>query len=541
MKKALKWIGIAAVCLVVLGIIGYLALYIYDPGICWPKPGISQREIPAGVATDAVVVIENVNIIPMDSERVLEVQTVVIEAGHITQIGNSGEVEPPADAHVVDGDGQYLIPGLSDMIVHTNGSENDLLVYLTNGVTNIRIMGQDPPSILKWRNEIRAGTRVGPNMWVWWPQFESNSWDDEQGMERSTRGGMIYLHSPEEAKKLVTEMAALDVDGIKAHVVFNSEVYLAIVEAAAQHNLPFDGHAPIDHNIHNSDRVCAESDCWNDFRRMGVPALTHVEELVKMTAWTDGVPHSASDETIRGMAQDAANDNLAVTTSVFLMRSIIDQAVDLEGMLAGMPELKYVHPGVYSGMKWGPNESGANYYGELGTYPWYPNYLASIEKMLLALNESGVLLMSGTDVPMAVIVPGFSLHDELATMADVGLSPYDVLKTSTYNPALYLGELDTFGTVEVGKRADLVLLKANPLEDINNTREIAGVMVSGRYFDRADLDTILELVAKDYEKAATTQSLIEIAFPIVVILLLVVVIWIVVQQVRKRKSKQVTS
>lgn len=535
MKKALKWIGIAAVSLVVLGIIGYLALTIYDPGLAWVKPGIPQRKIPAGVDTTAIF--ENVTVIPMDSNRTLEGQSVVIEAGRISAIGQSGEIDVPTDAYTIDGSGKFLIPGLSDMIVHTDGSENDLLVYLANGVTNIRIMGEDPPDVLKWRDQINEGKRVGPTMWVWWPQIESNDLDDETGMERSTRGGKTYVHTPEEAEKLVAEAAAMGVDGIKAHVVVSSDIYLAVVESAAQYGLPYDGHAPVDHNIHSSYRICEEEDCWNDFMSMGVPALTHVEELVKLAAWTDGVPHTASDETIYKMAQDAANENMAVTTSVFLMRTIIDQAADLEGELADLPEIKYIHPIVFE-FRWAP---GPNPYVDLGTQPWYPNYLASIERMLLALNESGVLLMSGTDVPVPLMVPGFSLHDELETMVDIGLSSYDVLKTSTYNPALYLGKLDTFGTVEVGKRADLVLLEPNPLEDINNTRDIAGVMVRGRYFDRADLDTILELVAKDYEKAKTNYTIIEIAFPIIVVLLLVVVIGIVVRNIRRRKANQVSS
>jgi len=139
---------------------------------------------------------------------------------------------------------------------------------------------------------------------------------------------------------------------------------------------------------------------------------------------------------------------------------------------------------------------------------------------------------------MRRMVPGFSLHDELETMVDVGLSPYDGLKTSTYNPALYLGELDEFGTVEVGKRADLVLLEANPLEDIANTREIAGVVAQGRYFSRADLDQILESVAEDNEAAKTTQTVLEIAFPIVVVLLLVTLVWFIV---RRRKASLISS
>lgn len=151
------------------------------------------------------------------------------------------------------------------------------------------------------------------------------------------------------------------------------------------------------------------------------------------------------------------------------------------------------------------------------------------------LNEDGVRLMSGTDTPLAYEVPGFSLHQELETLADVGLSPYDVLKTSTYNPALYLGKLDEFGTIEVGKRADLVLLEANPLDDIMNTRQIAGMMVRGRYFDRSDLDLMLDLVSQDYEAFKTTISIAKVAYPIVVILFLAGVI---VRRLRLRKASQ---
>ncbi len=173
MKTVLKWIGIAMAVVVALVIIILVAAYIYVPDLRggWVKTGIAQDEIPAGV--DTTVVFENITVIPMDSERVLEEQTVVIEDGRIAAIGLSGEVEIPADAHVVDGEGRFLIPGLSDMHMHTFGSENDLLVYLANGVTTIRIVGGDPPAILEWRDQIRTGTRVGPSISAWWPMIEN--------------------------------------------------------------------------------------------------------------------------------------------------------------------------------------------------------------------------------------------------------------------------------------------------------------------------------------------------------------------------------
>jgi len=498
MQTVLKRFGIAAVVLVALVIIVAAGIFIYVPDTHkqWVKSGITQKEIPASV--DTSVVFENVNVIPMDSERVLEGQTVIIEDHRIAGIGISGEIDIPSDAHVVDGEGRFLIPGLSDMHMHTFGSD-------------------------------------GPSIWAWWPQIESHDFDDfELGSEFATRGGETFVHTPEEAEQLVAEVAAMGVDGIKSHGVISSEIFLALLESAAKHGLPFDGHVPIDHNFRDAERVCAGSACWNEFRAMGAPALAHVEELIKVVEWSEGSIRVASDESIRQVAQDAAEDGLWVTSTVHLFRSVVDQDSDLEGALAEMEDVRYLHPGVFD-TRWRP---GANFYADLGSRPWYPEYLSAMEKMLLALYDSGAPLMSGTDATLPLMVPGFSLHDELETMADIGLSPYDVLKTSTYNPALYLGELDEFGTVEVGKRADLVLLEANPLEDIANTREIAGVVAQGRYFSRADLDQILESVAEDNGAAKTTQTVLEIAFPIVVVLLLVTLVWFIV---RRRKASQVSS
>jgi adenine deaminase len=156
--------------------------------------------------------------------------------------------------------------------------------------------------------------------------------------------------------------------------------------------------------------------------------------------------------------------------------------------------------------------------------------------MLLALHAAGVPLMSGTDAVVPVMVPGFSLHDELETMVDIGMSPYEVLKTSTSNPALYLDQQEEFGTIEKGKRADLVLLKKNPLEDIANTREIAGTMVRGRWYSRADLDIILDKVADHYQEVETTNPAFQIIFWIGASLLGAAVLWYVVYRVRRRRS-----
>jgi hypothetical protein len=176
MKKVLRWIGIAAAALFTLALITFSVLYIYDSGDFREgavKPGIAQEEIPVGVTTS--VVFQNVNVVPMDNEQVLAGQSVVIEDGRITGIGAYGETEIPTDAHIIDGKGKFLIPGLSDMHMHTYASENQFLLYLANGVTTTRELGGSSPVVLEWRDQIRAGTRTGPDIYAFWPLIEENT------------------------------------------------------------------------------------------------------------------------------------------------------------------------------------------------------------------------------------------------------------------------------------------------------------------------------------------------------------------------------
>jgi len=539
MNRLLKRIALGVAFLVVLFVIALQALPLFMPDSAtgWLKPGISQDEIPAGVSR--TVVIKDVTVIPMDSERILEGQTVVIEDRRITGIGTAGTVSIPDDAHIIDGDGKYLIPGLADMHTHVMGAENDLLLYLANGVTTIRTLGGGHPAVLDWRDEIRKGDRVGPNIWSWWPMLETNQEESfEWGAQRAAAQGKVWIHSPEEARELVAEMAELGVDGIKSHGQ-PRDVFVALLEASNEQGLAFDGHAPEDHYFCPSGSQCeyeSGQEAWEDFRTLGVPALAHLEELVKMLNVDDIDARDVSDENIREIAQDVAEDEMWITSTVYLFQNIVDQAADLEGQLAAMDSLKYVHPGVFAGMKWGPGE---NYYVELGNRSYYSNYLSAQEKMLLALYEADASLLSGTDANSPVIVPGFSLHDELETMVGVGIPPYDALKTSTYNPALYLGELDEFGTIEEGKRADLVLLDGNPLEDITNTRKIAGVVAQGTYYTSADLDIMLEGVVQTNEEAESARATAKILYPALAVLLLVGTGFMVVR-IRRGSNKNAT-
>jgi hypothetical protein len=328
-------------------------------------------------------------------------------------------------------------------------------------------------------------------------------------------------------EKLVAEFAAQGYDGIKAHRIESTDVYQALLVSA-------DGHVPEDLIFCPDNPICVCEDrahCWDYFRSLGVEAVAHIEELIKIVEW--------SDESIRKTAQDVADDGMGISTTIALVQAIPSMILNLEDKLARTPEGKYVNPRIFDSA-WAPGE---NEYEEFDKedVEFLVEYITTCEKMLVALNEEGALLMSGTDSNEPLMAPGFSLLGELEAMVGLGISPYDALRTSTYNPAKYLNGLDEFGTIEVGKRADLVLLEANPMEDISNIRRIDGVMVRGRWYSGADLDKMLEEIAKANQAARISQMMAKIALAVVVLVLLVVLVWFVVRRVWRRGAVQVSS
>jgi hypothetical protein len=451
------------------------------------KSAIDPELSPKGI--DQTIVFTNINVIPMDSERVLERQTVVVSEGHIAKMDSGQAIQVPTGALVIDGEGKFLIPGLNDMHMHLDGSENDLLLYLANGVTTVRDMGDGPSVYLQWRDEISEGIRTGPNMVVMSPSIKEQDAITAIDEYRFFSGGVVNATTAKKAEKLVSQFAAQGYDGIKTKYNVTVEVYQTLQESARRHGLLFDGHVPEAFKPGTANSVCPGDPvgCWNAFRKLGIEAIAHADEIAEMA-------RGASQDFIRKVAQEVAADGIWVSTTFALLPDLPQQIYHLEETLARMPEVKYLNPWIYNA-KWDPKKNEWPERAEKEDMAWVPLYIDMVEKMLVALKDAGALLLSGTDAAIPFIVPGFGLHDELEALVSIGFSPYDALRTSTYNPAKYLGALRELGTVKVGKRADIVVLEGNPLEDINNTRKINGVMVRGRWFARGDLDLMLELVA----------------------------------------------
>lgn len=443
------------------------------------------------------VSITNVNVLSEDGEHFISNQTVVLEDGLIKSI-DSSEIDL-SEYRMIDGTGKYLIPGLVDAHVHLFQSPNDLLLYVANGVTQVReLIGE--PTHLKWKAEIENG-RVGPKMFVATPRL--GSFETMEGLFMETTQGFINVKNSEEARKTIKVLHQKGYDGVKIYSQLNKESYLAIAETAKSLGMPIFGHIPW-------------SVTYEDIFENGQSGIAHFEEVMNALNREFGENefgnfygreeeffkyiNDRSDE----LADNLIKHDITITSTLWLTESFVRQKFELEQVLSEVA-LEYQNPGISEWSKYIPG--GLGWLPDVNRYKMNegmtPERMISHRKYwtaygqacaLLAknLSERGVKIMAGTDANLPPTVPGFSLHDELQSLNEAGLSPVEVLKSATSTPANWLES--NAGKIATGYDANLVLLNKNPLEDISNTKAIQTVIVEGRVFNRALLDQILESV-----------------------------------------------
>ncbi len=387
-----------------------------------------------------VIAFVDANVIAMNDDAVLEHATVVVENGVITDVGPSASTMVPDEALVVCATDRYLMPGLTDMHVHFNYPE-DRLLYVASGVTTIRNMwGWEWH--LDYRDQFENKELLGPRLVTTGPIMDGDPpyWP-----------GSLSVTTAEEAREAVTSQAELGYDAIKVYNLLPIEAYEGIIAEAAERDLPVVGHVP--------DAV-------------GLKAA--------IAAGQESIEHYTGYDPL---LDDGTQERLTVESGVWNCATLVvmDNYERLEEIQANEPaELIYVNPTMVE--MW--RESTP--------------YLFGYEAYEDLLHRDGANLLIGTDVSNPYVIPGVSLHDELALSVHAGMTPYEVLHADTVGSARYLNEPDETGTVEVGKRADLLLLSANPLDDIENTRHIAGVMVNGSWYQQARLQEQLDELAEYY-------------------------------------------
>lgn len=445
------------------------------------------------------IAITDVHVLSADGESMIGGYTVLFDRSGIVAVGEG--LELPEGASIVDGRGRYLIPGLVDAHVHLKQSPNDLLVYVANGVTGIREMSGNADH-LAWRDAIEAG-RLGPRMFVASEKLERWGWFAGH-FKRWTRY-RINVRRPGDAEAVVRSLASDGYDAIKLGSILDEETYRRIDRAATESGVPLIGHFPVSVPL---DAL------WVS----GQGELAHIEELAKAIDAEFGYFRNVKeDEYLEFVAQRSddvatrlAEHDIAVVSSLWLIESIARQKAATADFVEEI-ELRYANPGLVEGTPlsrgWLPGNNAYEVGPEAGpgereaAVAYWTTFAKAHRIILRALRDKGVEVMAGTDANTAGAVPGFSLHDELVSLAKAGLSPAQSLRSATATPAKRMNHRS--GRIASGYRADMVLLRANPLEDIANTREIEGVIVDGRYLDRAQLDAILAAVEDANEESRT--------------------------------------
>ncbi|MBD1258990.1 amidohydrolase family protein [Maribacter polysiphoniae] len=428
---------------------------------------------------NATYVIKNVNVIPMTkSNKIIENATVVILDQKILSI--NGTI--PNNAKIIDGTGKWLIPGLVDMHVHTNAdlnfrensptqgatffmdTQDVMTTYIANGVTTIFELGGRVEHFGQ-RNEIAKGKVIGPRMAIA-PMINGGD---------PNNGGRI-VNNASDARQAVRSVKAEGYNFIKAYSQLNIESFQAIVDEAQKQGLKVVGHIP--------DAFKGQTE------KAFVPnfgLVAHAEEFSKQIR-----NQAKTKKEAQYFAQLSKDNDTWLTPNLIAIVKIRDQVQSLDSIRL-METLKYVHPILQD--KW---LTSNNYHKHAS--PEFIDYLDSLitfhKEMVVAFKDAGVPILAGTDAGVSGIVTGFSLHDELALLVDAGLTNEEALMAATRLPATWLEIDDAIGTVEVGKFADLVLLDANPLIEINNTRKIYGVFVNGRWIDNGKIENMLSDLAK---------------------------------------------
>lgn len=424
----------------------------------------------------------NVNVLPMDEERVLEEQTVIIQDGRILAIGGADAIGPEEGVDVIDGDDFYLVPGLTEMHGHLPEPrqsdidiKNTLFLYVANGVTTVRGM-QGDPSQFRLRDQTTHGLMVGPRLYLGSIAISGRS-----------------VSTPGEAAQRVREYSVAGYDLVKVHEGLTVEAFDALARTAAEVGIPFGGHVPdavgLRHALTSGQSSIDHLDNYvealvpDEARSEGPTGIRSVGDLLA------DVDESMIPDLVRATVDAGA---WVVPTMVLWETAFFNERGSAD-VMADRPEFRYMPPETVNRWRQAVDD-------RLATTDVETNRrVTSLRRSILqALHQGGAQIALGTDSPQIFSVPGFAMQHEMALYVELGMTPYEVLEIATRRPAEYFDAADDFGMVAEGQRADLLLLTANPLDDIGNVSRRAGVMLNGRWFSEEEIQNRLEEMARFY-------------------------------------------
>jgi len=443
----------------------------------------------------SILAITHVNLIDATGAPVQTDMTVIVQGKQILQLGKSDSTTIPKAARVVDGRDKYLIPGLWDMHVHEifgawlpEDEKITPLLFVANGVTGVRDMGGDLEALKKWRARIAERTLLGPRMIISGPmldgpvpQFPSSA----------------PVKDAADGRRIVDELQKNGADFIKIQSLVPRDGYFAAADEAKKVGIVFAGHVP--------DKVRA-----TEASNAGQKSIEHLTGVFEGCSTVEDELMAAPRGPGRGKFLSTYDPARAKVLIALFVKNQTWQVPTLywergewliEQTSAGPDPLAKYAPAAWRVRAWPMFTTGIEKDWSTDPFADREKFFQAELKMVGEMNRAGVPILAGTDTAAGVrVYPGFSLHEELELLVRAGLTPMEALQAATLNAGKYLGLADT-GTIEKGKRADLVLLDANPLQDIKNTRKIQSVVLAGRYFSRVDLDHLLHEVEEEAAKS----------------------------------------
>lgn len=449
----------------------------------------------------STIAITHVTVIDPSTETVHSDFMVVVQHAQITAVGASGSTPIPNGAKIIDASGKFLMPGLADMHLHLlgaaepTGSRDFILPLLVaNGITAVRDMGGDVDLLKRLRKEIARGKRLGPQIFFTGPYLDG----DPPYFQPA-----IVIHNEAEAFVAVRLLKSEGVDFIKVQSGLQPQAYFSIARAARENGMRYVGHVP--------DSISASA--ASDAGQASIEHLTGVllscstreDELRarQLAPSKSGNTLAQSQALIRNWQQDLLDSYSPQKAAQLLQRFAANHTYQTP-TLPLLIHLAYLTPETDLG-----NDTRLKYIPDKLRKIWEEGRRAALANqsepdfilrrqlaarslsLAMAMHDAGIPIMAGTDTTAPNVFPGFSIHEDLFFMVQAGLTPMEALQAATSVPAQFLGRASQQGSIAPGKRADLLLLDANPIDDIRNTQKIRAVILKGKVLERSDLDALL--------------------------------------------------
>ena len=444
-----------------------------------------------GALASGDLAITNVSVVTMTSDTVLRKAAVLARDGRITYVGPRNGLRIPRGARVVDGGGGYLIPGLADMHthlfsdgeeVHDSAGPAELGVMVASGVTAVRLMIGTPEQ-LALRDAVRAGTVIGPQLWVASPQLTGRASENA-----------IVTTTDAEAREAVRRVKRDGYDFVKLTLFLTPPVWESIISEAARERIPVVGHVEPEVGVARAAAAGQQLEHLDSFLEAALadsaPMPTSLTQgrVFRMQNWPslDYIDSRKIDQIAGVVAR--AGVFVGPTQNVFNIAFGTGESLDT---IRARQDFKHWPPQLRDGYLRAHTRYWAPANDTIKTPARRAKYVAVRNQIVKAVQDSGGKLLAGSDTPEWFHLYGFGLHRELGALVQAGLTPYQALIAATRRPAEYLGASAQWGTIEPGKRADFVLVTGNPLQDIANTSRIRGVAIGGRWLDRPALDQMI--------------------------------------------------